>query len=96
MLSKSSIIAFCANLKLINDSNLLNLLKSLENSDYIDIVYSIKNDTQLYCITLHPKGKNFKAESKMAIQNIKNRVLITILCACISYIVGRVLIAIFS
>lgn len=96
MLSNDTILAFCMRKNLVNSSNLKDIIKSLDLDGYIEVVYSSKESEDIYCITLTNKGKNYKAEYKREIQNIKNRFLITILCACVSFVVGKILIALFS
>lgn len=96
LLSKDTIVAFCASNKLVNNSTVKEIVKSLDVDGYIEVVYSSREYEEIYCITLTSKGKNFKAEYKREIQNIKYRLLITILCACVSFIVGKILLAIFS
>ena len=92
LLSSDTIVAFSSSSKLVNKSNVKEIVKSLHLDGYIDVVYS----KEFYCITLTNKGKNFKAEYKRELQNFKNRLLITVLCACVSFIVGKILIALFS
>ena len=96
LLSNETIAAFSNSQKLIDKISVKDVVKSLHLDGYIDVVYSARGEEEIYCITLTGKGKNFKAEYKREIQNIKNRLLITILCACVSFIVGKILIALFS
>ena len=96
LLSNDAIVAFCGINKIVNSSNVKEIVKGLHLDGYIEVVYSSREKEEIYCITLTNKGKNFKAEYKREIQNIKNRLLITILCACVSFVVGRILIALFS
>ncbi len=96
LMTNETIVAFCMQRKLVNLSNVKEVIKSLQLDGYIEVVYSSRKGEEIYCITLTSKGKNFKGEYKREIQSIKNRLLITILCACVSFIVGRILIALFS
>ena len=95
LLSNESIVAVSSS-KLVNLVSVKDIIKSLDLDGYIDVVYSSRETKEIYCITLTRKGKNFKAEYKRELQNFKNRILITILCACVSFIVGKILIALFS
>ena len=96
LLSSDTIVAFSSSGKLVNKSNVKEIVKSLHLDGYIEVVYSSGKTKEFYCITLTNKGKNFKAEYKRELQNFKNRLLITVLCACVSFIVGKILIALFS
>ena len=96
LLSKSSIIAFCLAPKLINEENISQILKGLKDEDYIDIVYSSRNGEDIYCITLNPKGRNYLVEYKRELRNFKNRLFLAALCAVVSFLVGKLLIAIFK
>ena len=96
LLSNEAIVALCMHKNLVNSSNLKDIVKSLDLDGYIEVVYSSKENEDIYCITLTNKGKNFKTEYKREIQNIRNRLLITILCACVSFVVGKILLALFS
>jgi hypothetical protein len=95
IISPSSIVAFCGNEKLVNDKNVEDVLKSLCSSDYIDMVLSDKKGETFYCITLLKKGKNYKQEKSQEIKNIKSRIILAVVCALVSFIVGKILIAIF-
>lgn len=96
LMSSDALVAFSPSKKLVNKSNVKEIVKSLHLDGYIDVVYSSKNAEDIYCVTITNKGKNFKAEYKREIQNLKNRLIVTVLCACVSFIVGRILIALFT
>ena len=96
LISKESIVAFVGNEKLVNSNNVEEILNRLYASDYIDLLLSSKKDEKFYCITLLKRGKNFKEEKKKEFNNIKNKILLAMLGALVSFIVGRILIAIFT
>lgn len=96
LISKENLIAFAGNVKLVNENNIESVLFSLINGEYVEIVTSKKEEKILYCITLKYKGKNYKEVYKKSIDGLKNKIFIAILCACISFIVGKILVFLFK
>lgn len=72
------------------------ILKSLELDDYFDIIYSDRKGEQIYCITLHTKGIAYKRTSEQTRRNLYVRIGLTVAFAVLSFIVGRILLGIFS
>ena len=96
LISKESIVEFARNEKYVNLNNVEEILKSLYANDYIDVLISSKKGEKFYCITLLKRGKNYKEEKKKEISNVKNKIVLAIIGALVSFIVGRILIAIFT
>ncbi|MBO5926117.1 MAG: hypothetical protein J6Q38_00970 [Clostridia bacterium] len=96
LMSLSSVVEFIGNQKLVNEKNVFSIINDLYESEYIDLITTIKNDEKLYLFTLLKKGKNYKQEKVKEIRSVKNRIVLSIICACISFIVGRILIVIFK
>ncbi|MBO5888725.1 MAG: hypothetical protein J6Q58_01130 [Clostridia bacterium] len=96
LISKESIVAFVNNEKLVNDTNVEEILKNLYANDYIDLLLSSKKGETFYCITLLKRGKNYKEEKRAEISKVKNKILLAVIGAIVSFIVGRILIAIFT
>ena len=96
LISKENIVAFVGDGNLVNDSNVEEILKYLYVNDYIDLVFSSKKDEKFYCITLLKRGKNYKEEKRAEISKVKNKILLAVIGAIVSFIVGRILIAIFT
>ncbi len=96
LISKESIVAFIGDEKAVNISNIESLLKTLYASDYIDMLLTSKHGEEIYLITLLKKGKNYDLEKKGEISKIKNKILLAIVGALVSFIVGRILIALFT
>ena len=87
LMSLSSVVEFIGNQKLVNEKNVFSIINDLYESEYIDLITTIKNDEKLYLFTL------LKVKE---IRSVKNRIVLSIICACISFIVGRILIVIFK
>ncbi len=96
LISKESIVAFIGNQRLVNLANVDGILKKLYSADYIDLLPSSKRGEEIYLITLLKKGKTYAEEKRGEIGKIKSKIFLAVLGALISFIVGRILIAIFS
>ena len=95
LLLPSAIVAF-ANSKRVSEENVYEILKSLEQGGYIDLILTSGKDGDMYCITLTSKGRNFKEEYKKSLNAIKFRLLLALLSACVSFIVGKILVILFA
>lgn len=95
IISPSTIVAFVGNEKVVNDKNVEEILTFLCSSDYLDMVLSDKKGEKFYCITLLKKGKNYRQEKSQEIKNIRSRIVLAVVCALVSFIVGKILLAIF-
>ncbi len=96
LISKESIVAFIGNEKLVDVSSVESAVKTLYAGDYIDMLLTSKHGEEIYLITLLKKGKNYDVEKKGEIRKIKNKILLAIVGALVSFIVGRILILLFS
>ncbi len=95
LLLPSKIVAFVGNKK-VNNDNVYDILKSLENGGYIDLILTTSKNEDMYCITITNKGRNYKEEYKKSVNAIKFRLLLALLSACVSFIVGRILVLLFT
>lgn len=95
LISKSSLVAFI-NEKLVDENTIDNLINSLSASDYIDYIVTSRKGEIFYCITLLKKGKNYKEVKKREVGAIKNRILLAIVGAVVSFVVGRILLILFK
>ncbi len=95
IISPSSIVAFVGNEELVSEQNVEEILKTLSTNDYIDLLISDKKGQKFYCITLLKRGKNYEHEKKLEISAIRSRILLAVVCAIVSFLVGRILLAIF-
>ncbi len=96
LISPSNLIAFINQPKKVNKDNINSILQSLDSGDYVDVILTTQNGEPIYCITLKKKGKNYKQEYQNEISAIKNRIILAVLGACVSFIVGRILVLIFT
>lgn len=72
------------------------IINALALDGYFDLVYSIRHDEKVYCITLLDKGKAYLRSGKIMRRNLLFRVGITALLAVVSFIIGVILKAIFT
>ena len=91
----SKIVAFVGSKK-ISENNVFEILKGLESAGYIDLILTTAKDGDMYCITITNKGRNYKEEYKKSLNAIKFRLLLALLSACVSFLVGRILVLLFS
>ncbi len=96
LISKESIIAFASKTDLVNENNVENILSTLYSNDYIDLLLSNKKGEKLYCITLLKRGKSYKEEKRREIKLVRNKILLAVIGALISFVVGRILVALFN
>ena len=96
LISKESIVAFIGKENLVSLDNVESLLSSLYSNDYIDLLLSSRKGEKLYCITLLKKGKSYNEKKKQELKLIKNKIILAVICALVSFIVGRILVAIFN
>ena len=95
LISKSALIAFIGNEKLVNENNVENIINGLYANDYIDFILSNQREERVYCITLLKKGKNYNEVKKREFIAIRNKILLAVLGAVVSFIVGRILLLLF-
>ena len=79
----------------ISVETLNDILSTLEQNDFLDVVYTDKQGNTIYCITLHEKGKNYKINKRTRTKSLLNRIVITVFLAVISFLVGLILKSIF-
>ncbi len=96
LISKSALLAFIGNDKIINENTIDDIINSLYTSDYIDYILSMQKGETVYCITLLKKGKNYKEVKKKEVNVVKNKILLAVVGAIVSFIVGRILLLLFK
>jgi hypothetical protein len=96
LISPSEIISRLPEKGEYNDAKLNKILKSLELDDYFDVIHSDRKGDQIYCITLHTKGFAYKRTSIQLKRTLYFRIGLTIAFAILSFVVGRILIGLFS
>jgi len=72
------------------------ILHSLELDDYFDIIESDRKGERMYVITLHPNGVAYKRSSVQVRRSIAFKVGLSVAGAVITFVVGRILVSIFS
>ena len=95
LLTPSAIVAFVKS-KNVNEVNLFEILKSLEDGGYLDVIVTNSTGGEMYCITLTSKGRNYIQEYNKSVNSIKFRLLLAFLSAVVSFIVGRILVLLFN
>ena len=95
LITLPNIVAFIGNEKLVSNENIKSIIEKLSASDYIDFLVVNNNGEETYCITILKKGRNYSVEKKTEIAQIKRKVLLAVMGAVISFIVGKILFYLF-
>jgi hypothetical protein len=72
------------------------VIESLSARGYLEVINTFKKGEPYYCINLTAKGRGYMAEYREEIKDIRFKLLVTALGAVVSFIIGRILFAIFS
>lgn len=72
------------------------ILRSLELDDYFDLISSDRKGERMYVITLHPSGAAYKRMNEQTRRSVVFKVALSVVCAIITFVVGRILVGIFS
>ena len=79
----------------LNQSNLEKVMKDLCADGYFDLIYSDRRGETVYCVTIKEKGKGYTRGLKVMKRNLVFRLLLTVVFALISFMIGLILKAIF-
>ncbi len=80
----------------LTQTKLKEVMLSLEQDDYFDMIYSDRHGEQVLVITLHLKGKAFPRELVQSGRQLKYKLILASLGAVFSFIIGRILYLIFT
>ncbi len=72
------------------------ILRSLELDDYFDLIESDRKGEKMYVITLHANGLAYPRTRLQMRRDIAFKVGLSVAGAVITFVVGRILVAIFS
>ena len=81
--------------KNISAKKLEDTLALLQMDGFFDVIYSERKGERMYVITLHTKGLAFRRNKKKAKKRALFKVLVTVLCAVASFLIGLFLKAVF-
>jgi hypothetical protein len=81
--------------KKVSVSQIEKVVEDLNTDGYFDLVYSDRHGQVVYCISLTVKGKNFLRDQKLIKRNLIYKLVVTIVFAFISFIIGVILRKIF-
>ncbi len=96
LVSLQEVLVGVTNKKKVTESKLKDILFSLQQDDYFDIIYSDRQGESVMVITLHSKGKAYPREKIQNSRQIKFRILLAFTGAVLSFIVGKILYLIFT
>ena len=71
------------------------ILVALEDQNFLETIKSNRQGEELYCVTLHLKGKHYLVENEKELRAFKLKIWLAVLGACVSFIVGRLLFVLF-
>ena len=96
LLSAELISAFSSSQVKLSVEETKKVVESLSARGYLEVINTFKKGEPYYCINLTAKGRGYMAEYREEIKDIRFKLLITALGAVVSFIIGRILFAIFS
>ena len=80
----------------IDEKELKSFLKTLENEDYIEVIYTDRHGEPFLYITLKKRGALYRREQKENRRTLLFRLALAILSAVVTFVFGRILYLIFS
>ncbi len=80
----------------INLCDLRNILRQLAIDEYFELINSEKKGQPVLVITLTKNGEAFEREMIQQKRNIRQKLVITLICAIITAVVGLIIRGIFS
>ena len=72
------------------------VIVDLHADGYFDLVYSDRRGEMVYCICLTEKGKGYLRSKKQIKRNLMFRLCVSVGFACLSFIIGLILKAVFK
>ncbi len=82
--------------KEISREEMEKILRVLELDDYFELVPGLRRGETVYCINLHAKGTAFEREVQQERRAFWIKLGIKILLAVVGFVVGRILIKLFT
>ena len=80
----------------LTEARLKEIISSLEQDDYLDVIYSDRHGEPIICVTLHLKGKAFPREAVQSGRVIKYKLILASVGAVLSFVIGRILYLVFT
>ena len=80
----------------ISREELEKILRVLELDDYFELIPGLKRGETVYCINLHAKGAAFEREVQRERRAFWGGLAVKILFAIVTFVVGRILIKLFT
>ena len=71
-------------------------INSLAFGGFIEVINTFKKEEPFYCITLTERGKNYSLVYKEDVKVIKTKLILAVVGAVVSFIIGRILYLLFS
>lgn len=82
--------------KEISREEMEKILRVLELDDYFELIPGLKRGETVYCINLHAKGAAFEREVQQERRAFWIKLGVKVLLAVVGFVVGRILIKLFS
>lgn len=96
LISKEVISSLVQPLRKITPEAVERILVSLSIGGYVEYVKTYRKTSEVYCVTITEKGKNYKVEERAQIQGFLNKLAVSVLCAVVSFVLGRILFVLFT
>ena len=96
LISEQEILVEISHKIKLTSAKLKEILKVLSLEEYIDITYTDRRGEEVLVILLKPRGKAYPREKIQIKRQIKQKILLAIGGALLSFVVGKILLIIFS
>ena len=80
----------------VDESEIKSILKTLENEDYIEVIYTDRHGEPFLYMRRKKRGENYKKERAENAKKVAVRLCLAVLSALVTFLAGRILYAIFK
>jgi DNA-binding MarR family transcriptional regulator len=80
----------------ITQAKLKEVMHSLEQDDYFDLILTERHGEEVIVVTLHLKGKAYPREVVQSGRQVKYKLILASIGAVLSFIIGKILYLIFT
>ena len=96
LIDVAEISFYVSHKKKMSDKEIEQVVDSLEREDYFDVIKTDRKGIPVMCITLHGKGKGYKREKLQTKRSTEYKIIISVLCALLTSLVGRLILLLFA
>lgn len=96
LISREKLLESVSKKKKIDDKEFKSILKTLEDEDYIEVLYTDRHGEPFLYITLKKRGAFYRREQKENRKALLFRLALALASAVVTFVFGRILYLIFS